>query len=136
MNYEGEVALEEVLGTNFTVDVEEFGETRSVELKEGGTNIFVSKENRDEYIELYINYIFNTQCEDKFRSFKKGFYRVCDEEVVTSMFKCEELELFVCGIPDLDFAEWRKAARYVDGYEATSQIVGWFWEVMLEMNDE
>jgi hypothetical protein len=120
INYSGETPLEEVLGTNFTVDIEEFGETRSIELKADGTNIYVSKDNRDEYIELYINYVFNTSCDQKFRSFNKGFYRVCDEEIVTSMFKSEELELFVCGIPDLDFSEWRKAARYVDGYEANS----------------
>jgi len=45
---------------------------------------------------------------------------VCDEEIITNMFKSEELELFVCGIPNLDFNEWKKAARYVDGYEADS----------------
>ena len=47
----------------------------------------VSKENRDEYIELYLDYIFNKQCEDKFRSFRKGFFRVCDLETITTMFK-------------------------------------------------
>ena len=36
------------------------------------------------------------------------------------MFRPEELEVFVCGTPDLDFSEWKKATRYVDGYEATS----------------
>jgi hypothetical protein len=29
----------------------------------GGSDIFVSKENRTEYIDLYIDYIFNVQCE-------------------------------------------------------------------------
>jgi hypothetical protein len=33
------------------------------------------------------------------------------------MFKPEELELFVCGTEVIDFAEWKKATRYVDGYE-------------------
>lgn len=34
------------------------------------------------------------------------------------MFKPEELELFVCGTEELNFSEWKKAARYVDGYDA------------------
>ena len=69
----------------------------------GGSEIYVSKENRDEYIELYIDYIFNVQCDSQFKSFKKGFYRVCDEEIINTIFKHEELELFVCGIPNLNF---------------------------------
>lgn len=32
------------------------------------------------------------------------------------MFMAEELELFVCGTEILDFKEWKKAARYVDGF--------------------
>ena len=108
----------------------------SIDLKPNGAEIFVTKENRDEYIELYLDYIFNKQCENQFRSFRKGFYRVCDEEIITNMFKAEELLLFVCGTEYLDFAEWRKAARYVDGYDANHQIVGWFWEILLEMTEE
>lgn len=39
------------------------------------------------------------------------------------MFKPEELELFVCGTNDLNFNEWRKAAKYVDGYNENNQII-------------
>ncbi len=53
------------------------------------------------------------------------------------IFKHEELELFVCGIPNLNFTEWKKAARYVDGYEGgTNQVVVWFWEVLQEMDED
>ena len=34
-----------------------------VELKPNGKNILVSKENSIEYVDLYIDYIFNKQCE-------------------------------------------------------------------------
>jgi len=119
-----------VLGTNFTIDVEQYGNTNTIELKMGGSEVLVSKDNRDEYVNLYIDYMFNEQCKEQFKSFTKGFFRVCDEEVILNMFKYEELELFVCGIPELDFNEWKKATRYVDGYEANSTIITWFWEVL------
>ena len=52
-----------------------------------------------------------------------------------SLFKPEELELFVCGTEILDFSEWKKAARYVDGFTEDNQVMKWFWEILLEMDD-
>ena len=39
------------LGLTFSVDQEEFGETKEVELKEGGKEIDVTDENKAEYVE-------------------------------------------------------------------------------------
>ena len=50
--------MKEVLGVTFTVQVENFGQKMEVELKEGGADIFVTEENREEYVELYIKYEF------------------------------------------------------------------------------
>lgn len=74
--------LEEALGINFTIQVENFGEKFDVELKPNGQNIYVTENNREEYVQLYLDYMFINQCEDKLRAFKKGFYRVCEEEVM------------------------------------------------------
>ena len=54
------------------------------------------------------------------------------------MFKPEELELFVCGIDELDFSAWKhgKAVRYVDGFDDNSAIIKWFWEVLMEMTED
>jgi hypothetical protein len=76
-----------VLGTNFTVEVENFGHTEDVELKPNGAAIFVNEENRGEYVSLYVHYTFVRQCEDKLRAFKRGFYRVCDETLMNQFFK-------------------------------------------------
>ncbi len=38
--------LEDVLGTNFTVEVENYGEKQDVELKQEGAHIFVNEQNR------------------------------------------------------------------------------------------
>jgi ubiquitin-protein ligase E3 A len=80
----------------------------------------VTKENKEEYVELYVDYIFTKQCEQQIRSFQKGFFRCCDEDIITSMFKPEELELLICGSPKLDFAELEKVAIYHDGYTKES----------------
>ena len=46
---------------SFTIDVESvFGEKRTVELIPNGKDKVVTYENRMEYIERYIDYVFNT----------------------------------------------------------------------------
>ena len=53
-----------------------------MELKPGGGEIYVNEENREEYVNLYVHYTFVQQCAEKLKSFKKGFYKVCDETLM------------------------------------------------------
>lgn len=107
MSYnEPNTPLEDVLGTNFTVEVENFGHKQDVELKPNGAEIFVNEDNRQEYVDLYVRYTFVKQCEDKLKAFKRGFYRVCDETLMRELFKPEELEMLICGSRVLDFKAW------------------------------
>ena len=48
--------MEDVLCRTFTADVQQFGAISSVELKEGGANIPVSKANVKEFVRLYIEF--------------------------------------------------------------------------------
>lgn len=106
LNYEGEIPLEEALGTTFTIEVENFGEIVDFELKPNGAEIFVTEQNREEYVRLYVLYSFVKQCEDKLRAFKRGFYKVCDENLMIQLFKPQELEQLICGSRNLDFKAW------------------------------
>lgn len=54
--------LEQTLGINFTIEVENWGEKVDHELKPDGSNTMVTEENREEYVDLYVNYIFSKQC--------------------------------------------------------------------------
>jgi hypothetical protein len=53
-----------------------------IELMPGGSHTYVTEQNREEYVKLYLEYVFIKQCEDKLRAFKRGFYRVCDEDLM------------------------------------------------------
>jgi E3 ubiquitin-protein ligase HERC4 len=84
--------LEQALGINFTIEEEQWGMKQDYELKHGGVDIMVTEQNKEEYVDLYIDYIFNKSCENQLRSFQKGFYKVCDEDLILQLFKPEELE--------------------------------------------
>lgn len=47
-----------------------------------------------------------------------------------SLFRYEELELLVCGLPHYNFAELEKAARYEGGYNADHPTITTFWKII------
>lgn len=50
--------MEEILARTFTIDFEHFGEKVTENLKPDGDKIFVTIENRQEFIDLYIDRLF------------------------------------------------------------------------------
>jgi ubiquitin-protein ligase E3 A len=63
-----------------------------VELKPNGANIIVNKDNRREFVELYVDFIFKKSCAGQLASFKKGFNRMVDLPVLKALFDAEDLE--------------------------------------------
>ena len=62
LNYEasanGGALLEDVLCRSFTTDVEQFGQKTEMELIPGGKDILVTKDNREEFVRLFIEFEF------------------------------------------------------------------------------
>jgi hypothetical protein len=45
-------------------------------LKEDGENIAVTHENKQEYVDLYVDFLLNKSVENQFKSFNQGFQKV------------------------------------------------------------
>uniref|UniRef100_A0A8C9FKU9 HECT domain-containing protein n=1 Tax=Pavo cristatus TaxID=9049 RepID=A0A8C9FKU9_PAVCR len=60
------------------VQMEEGGSV--VELKKNGANILVTKQNRKEFVDLYVNYVLNESIRKPFEDFMRGFLRGCPAE--------------------------------------------------------
>lgn len=52
------------------------------------------------------------------------------------LFQYEELELLVCGLPHLDFAELKEAAQYDGGYSPQHPVIVQFWQVVMALTFE
>lgn len=136
LQYEGEPgSVESIFCQTFAVDIEAFGEVRSVELKSGGSEIPVTEDNRREFVELYTDYILTKSIRSQFDAFSQGFMMVCGGPAL-NLFHAQELETLVCGEDRLDFDALRKNARYDGGYNAESQAAVWLWEVVLSFTDQ
>eukprot|EP01114_Cavostelium_apophysatum_P016184 TRINITY_DN4550_c2_g1_i1.p1 TRINITY_DN4550_c2_g1~~TRINITY_DN4550_c2_g1_i1.p1 ORF type:complete len:715 (-),score=172.56 TRINITY_DN4550_c2_g1_i1:46-2190(-) len=133
LDYEGDV--EDVFGHTFEVRYEYFGEQRTHELKPGGSNISLNNQNRQEYVDLYVNYLLEESVKKQFDAFQKGFSLVCDSPGF-HLFRSEELELLICGSPVLDFEALEKNALYDNGFTKDHKTIRMFWEVVHSLSVE
>ena len=126
--------LKDSLDTTFTISIDKFGEKITIPLKPNGENIMIDFENKNEYVDLYINWFFNESIKEFYNSFEKGFYKVFDKKL-SKILSPQELELIICGTQKLDYNELQKSVRY-EGYTSDSITIKYFWEILMEFNEE
>lgn len=130
LDYEGDV--EEDLCQTFQISYTIFGEVVTHNLKPRGDKIPVTKENRQEYVNLYVDYLLNKSIYQQFASFYHGFHSVCASNALI-MLRPEEVEMLVCGNPELDMDALRKVTVY-DGYTKNDPVIRYFWDVVLSFS--
>ena len=68
--------IEQVFDLRFEISYEVFGVMKTVELMEGGSNVVVTADNRQQYVDLYVKYLLETSIESQFKAFSRGFNKV------------------------------------------------------------
>ncbi|CAN0122907.1 unnamed protein product [Ascophyllum nodosum] len=122
----------EVCCLDFTVTEDRLGSMQVVDLKEGGAEVDVTNENIGEYVELVLKHRLLVRMRDQLTAFLVGFYDVIPEALL-SVFDFQELELLMCGLPQIDLSDWQRHTDYSGEFErkgGNHKIVKWFWEVM------
>lgn len=119
----------------FQVALDSFDSTELVELKEGGAGIPVTNANREEYVELYTKLLLVTSIQTQYEAFERGFKMICDTDAL-HLFRSEELELLICGTPELDFRALEKNTTYADGFEEDHPVIRFFWNTVHSLSEE
>ena len=139
LNYK-EDDLESALCFTFSINREYYGEIRQIELKPGGASIMVNQKNKQEFIDLYIDYIFNKSCEKQFQAFSAGFRRVINSRPLELFYPDElmsfvvnrikhtskrerETFLFKVGNDTYDWNEFQKKTEYKGEYHANHPVM-------------
>jgi len=91
----------------------------------------VTADNRAEYVRLALNYRLH-EFDQVVAAVREGISRVVPVPLF-SLFTGYELEMMVCGSPDIPVHLLRSVATY-KGVESSSPLVTWFWEVMEEFS--
>uniref|UniRef100_A0A183C5Q1 HECT-type E3 ubiquitin transferase n=1 Tax=Globodera pallida TaxID=36090 RepID=A0A183C5Q1_GLOPA len=118
----------------FVVDYDLLGEVKTHELKEGGTNIAVTEANKNEYIELLVEWRFNRGIEQQTVAFFNGFTSVFPLQWL-QYFDERELELLLCGMQEIDVDDWQRNTAYRH-YAVQSKQVIWFWQFVRSLDQE
>ncbi|KAM9375968.1 NEDD4-like E3 ubiquitin-protein ligase WWP2 isoform 2-T2 [Pholidichthys leucotaenia] len=118
----------------FAQDMEILGKVSTHQLKDDGENELVTKENKEEYISLLTDWRFTRGVEEQNKAFLDGFNEVVPLEWLR-YFDEKELELMLCGMQEIDLADWQKNTIYRH-YTKNSKQIHWFWQVVKDMDNE
>uniref|UniRef100_A0A1A9WLI1 HECT domain-containing protein n=1 Tax=Glossina brevipalpis TaxID=37001 RepID=A0A1A9WLI1_9MUSC len=124
--------FEETFDLHFEIIRDIYGESNCQPLKPNGDQIAVTKENRQEFVDLYVDFIFNKAVESQFKAFQRGFMKVCWGRVL-QIFRPEELMAMVVGNEEYDWQALELNCEYKNGYSATDDTINLFWEVFHEL---
>ncbi|UYI26600.1 ubiquitin protein ligase [Encephalitozoon cuniculi] len=124
--------VDKSLGITFSFDDVSFGVHRTVELVEGGAHVFVDDSNKAEYVKLATQYRLFNGIELQLSALKSGLFEILGSKAL-EMFDESELELLICGIPDIDVDDWKNNTLYY-GYAENSKTVIWFWRAVKSLD--
>lgn len=133
LDFEGDV--ESTFSRTFQIDINNFGSKETFDLMPNGSTISLNNENKAQFVQLYVDYVLNKSIEKSFNAFKNGFDLVCEKTAI-SLFRPEEIEMLVCGADDLDFEALKRVTTYDGGFSSESPVIQYFWETVLEYNEE
>jgi len=119
----------------FQVDEENFGQTVSIELRPGGKETRVTDENKDEYIQLVIEWRFINRVRRQMDQFLAGFNELVPLNLI-KIFDEGELELLMCGIGSIDVKDWKGNTVYKGDYHPNHIVIQWYWRVVLSFSNE
>jgi E3 ubiquitin-protein ligase HERC4 len=81
LKYDGD-DFESTFDLTFEITRQRFDQTITVELMPNGASTPVTKENCKQYVNAYVDYIFNKSVEMPFTAFNQGFHHVCGSKVL------------------------------------------------------
>ncbi|KAM4807528.1 putative E3 ubiquitin-protein ligase HERC3 [Rhinophrynus dorsalis] len=130
LDYTGD-DVEETFCLNFTICRESYGLTETKPLVPGGDQITVNKDNRGQFVDAYVNYVFNLSVQEWYEAFSTGFLKVCGGKVL-ELFQPSELRAMVVGSSNYNWQELEESAVYKGEYSAGHPTVSMFWEIFHE----
>ncbi|KAK5112118.1 hypothetical protein LTR62_004461 [Meristemomyces frigidus] len=118
----------------FSIDVDRFGLSETVDLVEDGRNISVTEDNKQEYVQKIVEYRLITAVQEQLDHFLAGFHDIIPQELI-AIFNEQELELLISGLPEIDVEDWKNNTEY-HNYQSTSPQIQWFWRAVRSFDKE
>jgi ubiquitin-protein ligase E3 C len=126
----------EELSLNFTIVDEEFGVTRTIDLKPNGSNVPVTRDNKLEYILRVSHYRLTKQIKEQSTAFFEGLSDMIDPKWLR-MFNQQELQVLLGGVnTPIDLNDLQKNTNYGGLYDDKEPTILAFWRVVEGFDSE
>ena len=123
---------------DFTTTEDNMGAVDVVNLIPDGENIDVTQENLVEYLEAVVEYRLVKRVKNQLKQLLKGFEEVVPKSLLI-IFDFMELELLLCGLPNIDVDDWIENSRYSGIFsegDEMHEVCVWFWELVRDMSED
>lgn len=88
--------ITDIIDQNFSVESEDFGEAKVIDLIPDGRNIQVTQENKQQYVTCIAEQKLTKDIQEQIDAFLTGFYQIVPKEHI-QIFSASELELLISG---------------------------------------
>lgn len=126
--------ITDVITEDFSVETDDYGEKKIIDLIPNGRNIPVTEENKQDYVRLVVEYRLQTSVTEQMDNFLIGFHEIIPKDII-AIFDEQELELLISGLPDIDVNDWQNNTSY-NNYSASSIQIQWFWRAVKSFDNE
>ncbi|KAG3116276.1 hypothetical protein PI125_g4789 [Phytophthora idaei] len=125
-----------VIDETFSVEVEGGGKKSViVDLLENGRDIPVTDVNKQEYVDLAVQWRTQFGAQAQMDSLVQGFTTLIPLFTIKT-FDMAELKMLVNGKPTIDVEELRSCTVFQGGYDEHTQVVLWLWQALREFTIE
>ena len=101
----------------------------TLELVPGGSDVTVNDENKEEYLTLRLKNRMLDSIKQQLEQLLLGIYEIIPPDLL-AVFDYQELELLMCGVPDIDITDWVRHTEYLGEYSrqgSRNRVIRWFW---------
>ena len=119
----------------FEVFHQKDGVFESYELKPEGKNIKITESNKDEYLQLSMDFYTKQVIISQLSGILERFYKVIPLTII-QVFDPNEFEMILYGTPIINLDDWKINTIYKGAYYNNHQIIKWFWEVLNNYSQE
>ncbi|CAJ2658252.1 unnamed protein product [Trifolium pratense] len=126
------------LGLTFSIEVEELGHRKVIELCPGGESLVVGSKNREKYVDLLIQNRFVTSISRQVSHFAAGFTDIISGSRLEFFryLELEDLDWMLHGSENaISVEDWKAHTKY-NGYKENDRRITWFWEIVGRMSAE
>jgi len=97
--------------------------------------LFITDQNKMEYLESISKFKFETSIYKEVKKFKSGFYRYIPRDVIC-LFNSDEFSLLLNGVGQIDVKDWYNNTLYEHGVTKDCDQVKWFWSLVRSLKQE